>query len=109
MVETDNITESTMELASTCIELAPSPNSERRPSADCVTAPAEAWQLGQLLIARGDISTEQLSLALAGQRSSGRRLGEELISAGVVKGPQIDFVLRIQQRLATVAKLSHLL
>ena len=71
--------------------------------------PIETLQLGQLLLARGDISAEQLSLALDGQKCSGRKLGEELISAGFVKGLQIDFVLRIQQRLATVAQLSDLL
>ena len=37
--------------------------------------------------------------------ASGRYLGEALISAGFGKGAQVDFVLRIQQRLATVAKL----
>lgn len=41
-------------------------------------------RLGDLLIEAGSITEEQLELALASQRESGRRLGDELIADGII-------------------------
>src|SRR5258708_39646424 len=41
-------------------------------------------RLGEILVAQGHISSDQLATALASQQTSGRRLGEELSKAGYV-------------------------
>jgi hypothetical protein len=59
-----------------------------------------APKLGELLVAQGAISPEQLKTALERQKTSGRRLGEELIKLGFVKRSVVNRALRMQRRIA---------
>jgi hypothetical protein len=65
-------------------------------------------KLGEILVAQGQISREQLAAALASQRKSGHRLGEELIKAGYVKRSVVSRALRIQRRITFAAMCSTL-
>jgi len=65
-------------------------------------------KLGEILVAQGQITQEQLDSALASQRTSGRRLGEELIKAGYVKRSVVSRALRIQRRVTFAAMCSTL-
>lgn len=56
-------------------------------------------RLGELLVAQGKITQEQLAIALELQRTSGRRLGEELVKAGFVQRSVVSRALRIQRRI----------
>jgi len=56
-------------------------------------------KLGEILVAQGKITHEQLAVALERQKTSGRRLGEELIKAGFVKRAVVSQALRIQRRV----------
>ena len=56
-------------------------------------------RLGELLVAQGKITQEQLAIALERQRTSGRRLGEELVKAGFVQRSVVSRALRIQRRI----------
>ena len=58
-----------------------------------------APKLGEILVAQGKITQEQLALALELQKTSGRRLGEELVKAGFVKRAVVSRALRIQRRI----------
>jgi len=60
-------------------------------------------KLGELLLAQGAITNEQLAAALERQKTSGRRLGEELIHAGVVKRSVVSRALRVQRRIGVAA------
>lgn len=59
--------------------------------------------LGELLVATGDISREQLDEALARQRGSGKLLGSELVDAGVLKPSRLASGLRLQRSLVALA------
>jgi hypothetical protein len=69
-------------------------------------------RLGDILVANGQITRDQLASALASQRQSGLRLGEELVAAGYVTRSVISRALRIQRRqtfaamCSTVAEMS---
>ncbi|HZI83929.1 MAG TPA: hypothetical protein VFF44_08435 [Casimicrobiaceae bacterium] len=65
-------------------------------------------KLGEILVAQGQITKEQLAAALDSQRESGRRLGEELIKAGYVKRAVVSRALRIQRRITVAAMCSTL-
>jgi hypothetical protein len=56
-------------------------------------------KLGEILLAQGTITQEQLAIALDRQKTSGRRLGEELVKAGFVKRSVVSRALRIQRRI----------
>jgi hypothetical protein len=56
-------------------------------------------RLGEILVAQGKITPEQLAIALDRQKTSGRRLGEELIRAGFVQRGAVSRALRIQRRV----------
>ena len=60
---------------------------------------AERPRLGEILVAQGKITQEQLAIAVERQKKSGRRLGEELIKAGFVKRGAVSLALRIQRRI----------
>lgn len=60
-------------------------------------------RLGELLVDQGAITSEQLADALERQKTSGRRLGEELIHAGVVKRSVVNRALRMQRRIGVAA------
>jgi hypothetical protein len=68
-------------------------DSEKSPS------PERAPKLGEILVAQGKITPEQLALALERQKTSGRRLGEELVRAGYVKRGVVSRALRIQRQI----------
>ena len=65
-------------------------------------------RLGELLVAQRQITREQLATALEIQKTSGRRLGEELVKAGFVKRSVVNRALRIQRRLTCMALCSAL-
>jgi len=71
-------------------------------------SPDRPPKLGEILVAQGQITPEQLAAALKSQRSSGRRLGEELIQAGYVKRSVVSRALRIQRRITFAAMCSTL-
>jgi hypothetical protein len=71
------------------------------------SAPARP-RLGEMLVAQGEITREQLATALERQKTSGRRLGEELVKAGFVKRSVVNRALRIQRRLTYLALCSAL-
>ena len=73
-----------------------------RPSA------AQRPRLGELLIAQGALTREQLAIALENQKTSGRRLGEELVKAGFVKRSVVSRALRFQRRIGCMALCSAL-
>lgn len=68
-------------------------------------------KLGEILVAQGTITREQLAIALERQKTSGRRLGEELVKAGFAKRSMVSRALRFQRNvvfgaLATLAATS---
>ena len=62
-------------------------------------APQSAPKLGEILVAQGKITQKQLAIALERQKTSGRRLGEELVKAGFVKRAVVSRALRLQRRI----------
>jgi hypothetical protein len=63
-------------------------------------------KLGEILVAQGHISRDQLESALARQQTSGRRLGEELVKAGYVKRAVVSRALRMQRQITVAAMCS---
>lgn len=61
------------------------------------------FALGNILVANGQITRPQLDSALKQQVKSGRRLGEELITAGHASAAQIETGLSMQRRLIACA------
>lgn len=61
------------------------------------------FALGNLLVASGQITRSQLENALLRQATSGRRLGEELITAGHANNHQVDKGLVLQRKLIAFA------
>ena len=53
-------------------------------------------RLGDLLIAAGAITGEQLQAALQAQKTSGQRLGDVLIDSGVIAQRQLIDALQMQ-------------
>ncbi len=73
---------------------------------DPAGAPAHAGRasgrspkLGEILVTQGKITPQQLAVALDRQKTSGRRLGEELVKAGFVQRAVVSRALRIQRRI----------
>jgi hypothetical protein len=60
-------------------------------------------RLGELLVQRGLLSADQLAQALARQRRTGRRLGVELVNAGLVDRRHVRHALWLQRWLALTA------
>ena len=71
----------------------------RNAAAASATAAQSAPKLGEILVAQGKITQEQLTIALERQKTTGRRLGEELVKAGFVKRAVVSRALRIQRRI----------
>lgn len=67
-----------------------------------VTGPRQ-FPLGNILVAIGQITRDQLESALLRQGASGRRLGEELITAGHADEGQIEGGLLLQRKLVAWA------
>lgn len=61
------------------------------------------FALGNVLVANGQITRSQLEDALLRQVTSGRRLGEELITAGHASKNQVDEGLFLQRKLIAYA------
>src|SRR5690606_11858850 len=61
-------------------------------------APRTAVRIGELLVSRGLITTEQLDRALVEQTVSGRRLGAEIIRLGLISERQLIEALADQLR-----------
>ncbi len=66
------------------------------------TAAASSHRIGDLLIAEGLITQEQLDQALSEQRSSGMRLGYVLVKLGLVREIEITKMLARQYRVPAV-------
>ncbi len=66
------------------------------------TAAASSHRMGDLLIAEGLITQEQLDQALSEQRSSGLRLGYVLVKLGLVREIEITKMLARQYRVPAV-------
>ena len=67
------------------------------------TDAAGPLQLGNLLVATGAITPEQLQDALQQQQQSKRRLGDTLVGAGYVSEPEIARGLHLQRTLLRLA------
>jgi hypothetical protein len=65
-------------------------------------APNE-FSLGNILVASGKITRDQLDSALLSQRASGLRLGEELIDAGHASRRQVEGGLLLQKKFIAYA------
>jgi hypothetical protein len=79
-------------------QFAPAKAAAVRAQAGAVVAD-RAPRLGEILVAQGKITPEQLAIALERQKTSGRRLGEELIKAGFVQRGVVSRALRMQRRV----------
>ena len=67
-----------------------------------LAAPPQAVRhLGVLLLQNGLITPTQLLDALRRQRETGERLGEILVTLGLIRRPQLAHVLRLQGRRFT--------
>lgn len=67
-------------------------------------APAESgFFLGNILVASGKITRDQLDSALLSQRASGLRIGEELIDAGHASRRQVEVGLLLQKKFIAYA------
>ena len=63
----------------------------------------DGYQLGALLVERGLIDVDQLSGALAQQRSDHAQLGQVLVSQGLVSQDQLQGTLELQRWLRMTA------
>lgn len=59
-------------------------------------------RVGSILEAQGVVTSEQLARALANQRASGRRIGDELVAAGYCAPAQVERALELQGRLVSL-------
>lgn len=72
-------------------------------------APAsERFRLGEILVATNQITREQLEDVLARQKLSRKKIGELLVEAGYVQPHQVEYGLKLQQKLLTAALLAVL-
>jgi hypothetical protein len=68
------------------------------------TTPApNKFALGNILVAGGQITRAQLERALRSQLASGRRLGEELVDAGLTSKRQVEKGLLLQKKFIAYA------
>jgi hypothetical protein len=68
-----------------------------------MTPASNKFALGNILVASGKITRDQLNSALLNQRASGRRLGEELIQAGHASRGQVQRGLLLQKKFIAYA------
>lgn len=69
---------------------------------------SEKLRLGEILVATGQITREQLEDVLNRQKLSKKKIGELLVEAGYVQPHQVDSCLRLQQKLVTAALVAAL-
>lgn len=60
-------------------------------------------RFGELMVATGLITREQMAASLARQKLTGKKLGEDLVAAGLVRPHQIAHTLQFQQKLVSAA------
>lgn len=65
-------------------------------------------RLGQILLSTGQISESELTEALERTKDTGRRIGEELVAAGILSGDLLDRTLALQRRLVIAASIAAL-
>jgi len=70
--------------------------------------PASKFCLGEILVATGQITREQLDRALAKQRVNRKRIGELLVEAGHVHPHQVERTLKLQRKIVTAALVAML-
>lgn len=63
----------------------------------CVRA---GMRFGQVLLAQGLVAPRRLEVALESQKSSGRRIGEELVAGGHISAREVAETLWLQHKLA---------
>jgi len=68
----------------------------------------ERFLLGEILVATQQISRQQLKDIIVRQKTSRKKIGELLVEAGYAQPRQIDFGLKLQQKLVTVAFIAAL-
>lgn len=72
-------------------------------------APASTvFRLGEILVSTEQITRQQLDEVLARQKKSKKKIGELLIEAGHAQPHQIDYGLKLQQKLVTAALIAAL-
>lgn len=72
-------------------------------------APAsEKLRLGEILVSTGQITREQLEDVLTRQKVSKKNIGQLLIDAGYMKPDELDYGLKLQQKLVTAALIAAL-
>ena len=60
-------------------------------------------RFGELMIATGLITREQMAASLLRQKLTGKKLGEDLVAEGLVRPQQIAHTLQFQQKLVSAA------
>lgn len=60
-------------------------------------------RLGELMVATGLITREQMAASLSRQKLTGKKLGEDLVAAGLVRPHQIAHTLQFQQKMVSAA------
>jgi hypothetical protein len=68
-----------------------------------IPPPSGKYTLGHILLANREISRAQLEVALYRQSLTGRRLGVELVAAGVASKKQVDAGLDLQRKFIVYA------
>jgi hypothetical protein len=69
---------------------------------------ADRPRLGEILVATGEISQTDLARALERKKATGRKIGDELIAAGILTADRLRRALAIQRRLMIAALLGAL-
>ncbi len=69
---------------------------------------SERFRLGELLVATEQISRQQLDYVIARKKNSPKKIGEILVEAGYLQPQQVNFGLRIQQKLVNAALIAAL-
>ena len=60
-------------------------------------------RFGELMVATGLITREQMAASLLRQKLTGKKLGEDLVAEGLVRPQQIAHTLQFQQKLVSAA------
>ena len=60
----------------------------------------DAIRFGRILLAQGVLAPRRLEAALASQKTSGRRIGEELVAEGHISAREVAEALWLQHKLA---------
>ena len=66
-------------------------------------APTAKLPLGEILVAAGHVSEDQVAEALDRMRVTGRRFGEELVAAGYLSHEHVALALRLQRWIVAAA------